>query len=62
MVNEAGAVESPEVVRSPDDRLTQAALEAVRQVRFRPGRVDGEPVKVRFAIPVVFRIPADEAP
>ncbi len=60
VVNEQGAVEDARVLRSPDDRLSEAALAAVRASRFTPGRQRGEPVKVRFAVPVTFRLPSDQ--
>ena len=60
VVNETGGVQGAEVVRSPDDRLSEAALAAVRQMRFEPGRQRGEPVKVRFAVPVTFRLSPEE--
>ena len=56
VVDEGGAVTDPVVVRSPDDRLSAAALAAVRGARFRPGRQRGRPVKVRFAVPITFRL------
>lgn len=60
IVNEAGRVEDPVVLRSPDDALSEAALAAVRESRFEPGRTDGEAVKVRFAVPITFRLPAGD--
>ena len=57
IVDEEGRVTEPAVERSPDDRLSEAALAAVRTVRFRPGRQRGGPVRVRFALPVTFQLP-----
>ena len=57
IVNEQGRVEDPVVLRSPDDVLSEAALAAVRESRFEPGRTGGEAVKVRFAVPITFRLP-----
>ena len=56
VVTEEGRVESPVVLSSPDPRLSRAALAAVRQSRFEPGRIDGQPVRVRFALPVDFSL------
>ena len=56
VVDERGAVVDPFVVRSPSDLLSQAALDAVRTVTFTPGQQRGRPVKVRFAVPVTFRL------
>ena len=58
VVDTDGSVANPVVVRSPDDRLSEAALSAVRQARFTPGRQKGEAVKVRFALPVSFALPS----
>lgn len=59
VVDEEGLVVDPAVARSPDPRLSAAALEAVRGVRFVPGHVRGRPVRVRFSLPVTFRLPDD---
>jgi hypothetical protein len=39
---------------SNDERFDQAAMEAVRQWKFSPGKKDGKPVKVRMSVPIVF--------
>ena len=56
VVDERGRVVDPVVARSPNDLLSQAALDAVREIRFTPGQQRGRPVKVRFAVPVTFRL------
>lgn len=56
VVDEAGRVTDPVVTQSPDPRLTEAALAAVRASRFTPGRHRGRPVRVRFGLPVTFRL------
>ena len=61
IVDETGAVEAPRVLRSPDDRLSEAALAAVNGSRFTPGREDGRAVKTRFAVPIRFRLPGSTA-
>ncbi|WP_412068225.1 energy transducer TonB [Rubrivirga sp. IMCC43871] len=55
-----GQTSDHQIVRSPDDRLSLAALEAVGQMRFEPGRQRGTPVRLRFAVPVTFRLPDAE--
>ncbi|WP_412068686.1 TonB family protein [Rubrivirga sp. IMCC43871] len=60
LVNETGGVEEALVMRSPDEALSAAALDAVRGLTFTPGRQRGEAVKVRFAVPVTFRLPAGD--
>jgi TonB family protein len=60
VVDTDGSVTNAELVRSAgNDGLDRAALEAVEGSRFRPGRQQGEPVKVRFLLPVRFALPAD---
>ena len=56
VVDERGNVVDPVVLRSPNELLSEAALSAVRQARFTPGQQRGRPVKVRFAVPVTFRL------
>ena len=56
VVDERGNVVDPVVLRSPNELLSEAALKAVRESRFTPGQQRGRPVKVRFAVPVTFRL------
>lgn len=60
IVSESGEVQDAVVLRSPDDVLSEAALQAVRQSRFEPGRIGDQAVKVRFAVPITFRLPAGD--
>jgi protein TonB len=53
MISPAGTIESLEVV-SGHAMLTQAALDAVRQWRYRPTYLGGEPVEVETTITVNF--------
>lgn len=59
VVDERGAVTQEVVIRSPNELLSEAALAAIRQQRFVPGLQRGRPVKVRFALPVTFRLTGD---
>ena len=61
VVDERGKVIDPVVMNRADDRLADAALAAVRASVFKPGSVRGRPVRVRFAVPVTFRL-RDDAP
>ena len=56
VVDERGTVVDPVVLRSPNGLLAEAALKAVRESQFVPGQQRGRPVKVRFAVPVTFRL------
>lgn len=53
-VNELGRVENP-VVQSPGDpQFDNAALAAVKQWRFEPGKRKGQPVRFRVRQPITF--------
>lgn len=56
VVNEDGSVSDIEVMRGVSPGLDRAAVEALRRARFQPGMQRGRPVKVRFAIPIVFQL------
>ncbi len=59
VVDERGHVVDPVVLRSPNEMLSEAALDAIRESRFTPGQQMGRPVRVRFAVPVTFELRAD---
>ncbi len=56
IVNENGEVENPKVIRGIGGGCDEAALEAVKQARFEPGIQKGEPVRVQYSLPIVFRL------
>jgi len=56
VVEPTGIPSHPEVARSAGDVLDQAALDAVMKLRFKPGRQRGQPVRVRMAIPIRFKL------
>ncbi len=56
IVEADGRPTDPQVVRSPGPILDEAAVAAVMQVRFKPGMQRGKPVRVRYALPVRFRL------
>ena len=55
-VDTAGRVSSIDEIRSPDERLTRAASDAVRQWEYEVTRLNGEPVAVRFNVTVNFSV------
>jgi len=57
IVNEEGQVEDPRVIRGIGGGADEAALEAVKKAEFNPGLQRGEPVRVQYSLPVVFRLP-----
>lgn len=52
MVDEAGRVRDPRVLRSSDRNFDAPTLEAVRQLRFHPARLNGRPVRVWVEQPI----------
>ena len=51
-----GSVRNIRVSRSVEGSLDQAAIDAVKNVKFQPGRSDGKPVDVLMIIPVEFKL------
>lgn len=60
VIDTTGRVEeaSLRVLESSDPRFNEAAKNYTRGARFSPGRVAGRAVRVRFQIPVEFRLPS----
>lgn len=56
VVTTDGFVEEVSVLRTPDERLTAAAVEAVRQWRFEPALCDGTPVSVFYKMTFKFEL------
>jgi protein TonB len=51
-----GVPTNPEIMKSGGSILDTAALEAVEKLRFKPGKQRGKPVRVRYAMPVRFKL------
>ena len=56
VVNEKGNVENPRVLRGVHSLLNEAALKAVKEQKFKPGKQRGRPVKVQMSLPVSFTL------
>jgi len=56
MIGKDGTIQNAKVVYSPDDSLSLAALDAVRQWRYQPYMLNGEPVAVMTTINVGFTL------
>jgi protein TonB len=54
VIAEDGSVESVEVFASTNSLFDNAAIEAVRQWRYRPALMNGRPVRVYFSVVVSF--------
>lgn len=59
IIDEEGNVRNPQVIRGVGAGLDEAAVEAIKQLRFNPGRQRGRPVAVQYTIPVTFIIDRD---
>lgn len=55
-VNKDGVVTGTQVVRGIGGGCDEAAMEAVKKVRFNPGMQRGKPVNVKVSVPVKFRL------
>jgi TonB family protein len=62
IVDEQGRIADVKVVRGLPEGLDQAAIDAIRQWRFEPSRLDGQPVKVRFTLTINFKLDDGEKP
>ena len=56
VIDERGNVTNPRVVRGIGGGCDEEALKAVAEVKFKPGMQRGRPVKVRYTLPVTFRL------
>jgi TonB family protein len=64
IVDQDGNVTNPKVTRGVHEMLDQAALDAVKEQTFRPGKQEGQSVPVQMSLPVTFRLdggPRDES-
>jgi periplasmic protein TonB len=55
VISKAGRIESAQVTSGPP-MLRQAALDAVREARYRPYLLSGEPVEVQTTVTVLFKL------
>jgi periplasmic protein TonB len=56
LISKTGTIEKAEVMRSTDPVFNQASIDAVRQWRYRPFLLNGEPVEVDNTVVVSFRL------
>jgi protein TonB len=55
-VDETGTVTKVETIKGLGAGLDEAALNAVKQTKFKPGKQRGKPVKVQVSIPIIFKL------
>ncbi len=56
VISTSGAVEDINVLKSPHQSLGDEAVRVVKATRWVPGSKDGKPVKVRFTLPIKFKM------
>ncbi|HLR33279.1 MAG TPA: TonB family protein, partial [Fodinibius sp.] len=55
IVNKQGEVEEPKIMRGVSESLNQEALRVVKQAQFKPGGQRGQPVRVQYSLPIIFK-------
>lgn len=56
IVNDRGEVENPRVIRGIGGGCDEEALRVISQAKFKPGKQRGDPVRVQYSLPIVFRL------
>jgi protein TonB len=55
-VDKEGIVKKVELIKGIGGGCDEAALEAVKQIKFKPGKQRGKPVSVQVSIPILFKL------
>lgn len=55
IVNQFGEVENPEIIQGLHELADKEALLAINEIKFKPGMIDGVPIRVRQELPVLFQ-------
>jgi len=57
VVEKDGSISNIEILRSPAEELTQEAIRLVKSMpKWKPGKLKGEKVRVKYVLPVTFRL------
>lgn len=56
IVTEKGEVENPQVIRGIGGGCDEEALRVISQAKFKPGRQRDIPVRVRYTLPIIFKL------
>lgn len=59
LVNENGDPEKIEVLKSDNESLNEASIEAVKKTKFSPAIANNKPIKTWVVVPLVFKLKAD---
>ena len=63
VVNKDGSISDAKVVKSVDPQLDEEALRVVHSMpNWIPGRQNGEPVNVKYTVPITFKLQGDAKP
>ena len=55
-IDEKGNVVETEIIKGIGAGCSEAAAEAVKKTKFKPGRQGGKPVKVQVTVPILFKL------
>jgi TonB family protein len=56
IVNEEGNVENAQIIRGIGGGADEEALRVVNEAKFRPGMQRGQPVRVLYSLPIIFKL------
>ena len=56
IINEKGKIIKPKVVKKLGAGCDEEAVRVLKKSKFKPGYDKGKPVKVRFTLPIFFRL------
>lgn len=56
IIDEEGQVHDPEILRDIGSGCGHAAVEAVKEIEFTPAKQNGRPVRIRYSLPISFRL------
>jgi TonB family protein len=57
VINSNGEISEPTILKGINKNLDQAAIDVINKLpRWKPGQQDGQPVSVRFTLPIVFKL------
>ena len=56
VIDETGEILEVDVIKSLDPACDEAAAQAIRATEWKPALEEGKPVKVKVAVPVVFKL------
>lgn len=61
IVDKNGNVTNPTIVKSVHESLDKEALRVVKEAEFKPAKVDAEPVRVQYSLPITYQLPKEDS-